>query len=121
MPSKAATKEPPAPGALPPVETLEELPAGFPGDMPVYPGAKTIQGARRGSTEKMAVFEAEASPAEVADYYKRELLAQGWSLEGEVELDGETMISVEKGGRKAGVMILSIKAGSQIAVSVSDG
>ena len=102
------------------LETSKGLAEDFPSDLPVYPGARTTQGARRGN-QRMATFETDASTKEVSEFYQRELLGKGWSLEAGVEMDGQTMVSGSKGKRKAAIMILETKDGAQIVVTVSKG
>ena len=117
---RGAVAQPTAKALYPPVETSSHLPEGFPSDLPLYPGAKTTQGALRGDL-RMATFETSASTKEVSEFYKRELLGKGWALEADVQMGGQTMVSGTKGKRTAGIMILEMKNGAQIVVTVSKG
>ncbi|MGC8839183.1 MAG: hypothetical protein ACP5UM_12280, partial [Anaerolineae bacterium] len=74
---------------------------GLPEDVPPFPGAKMTA-----SIQGMSVFETPASVKEVADFYKAELPARGWTLqEGSMETDEMAMYTFSKGDRSCQIMI----------------
>jgi hypothetical protein len=74
---------------------------GLPEDVPPFPGAKMTA-----SIQGMTSFQTSASLKEVADFYKRELPARGWTLqEGGMETDQMAMYTFSKGDRSCQVMI----------------
>jgi len=72
-----------------------QLPAALK-ELPRYPGATVVQTMNMdGNTN--AIFQASASPAEVADFFTEKLPAQGWTKVMEARQDDGAMISFTKG------------------------
>lgn len=83
------TIEPPAGVAKP----------GLPEDVPAYPGA-TMSASAMG----MTTFEVSATLEEVANFYKEQMPASGWTLGESTEMEGLLMLSFSKGDRTCQVM-----------------
>jgi len=69
---------------------------GLPEDVPLYPEAN-ITTAMTG----MVIFEAEAETADVLDFYREEMEAEGWTLDS----DMEDMLTYAKEGRSVWIMV----------------
>lgn len=102
--------------------TSDKLPADFPKDAPVYPGA-TVEGslAAGQSAEQgyYAGFQTKAAVADVAAWYKSEIAQQGWNIQSNASVNGATMMSGEKGDRILTVTISSESGVTTIALVVA--
>lgn len=65
-------------------------------NLPRYPGATVMQ-TMDVSGNTNAIFEVEATPAEVAEFFISQLSSQGWSKVMEARQDDGAMISFAKG------------------------
>ena len=81
------------------------LPADFPKDAPVYPGAKAIMNTN--NKEGMSVMlETSDAPDKVAAFYEKNLKEQGWTTEASVKTEQSTTITNKKEKRTLAVNIL---------------
>lgn len=99
------------------------LPEGFPSDFPVYPGAKvvsssTVQGEK--DSGMSVVWETSDSQATVADYYKKELPAAGYSVVSTFAANDSLTISFKK-GETEGFMGVTSGEGGKTTISVTIG
>ena len=74
------------------------LPADFPKDIPLYPGA-TVNGAASGTRGLGASFSTADAPDSVAEFYESELKEQGWVEVVKLTAGPATSISASKGNR----------------------
>jgi hypothetical protein len=78
-----------------------KLPADFPRDVPLYPGA-TPQGAFASPEDGLVVnLRSQDSIDEAYEFYALELEAEDWEIRGEVTLGGRRMLTAVKGARQA--------------------
>jgi hypothetical protein len=80
------------------------LPADFPKDVPVYPGATIVSASNVGGTAGAVLNTADAGD-KVATYYKDELAKQGWSNPQAVNAAGTNAIRATKEKRQVAVTI----------------
>lgn len=75
---------------------------GLPEDVPTYPGAELVA-----SMQGMVSFTVAASVKEVAEFYKQELPARGWTLqEGGMETEDMAMYTFAKGEQTCQVVAM---------------
>jgi len=97
-----------------------EPPAGVekPGlseDIPVFPGAEVTM-----STAEMTMLSVSAPVKEVADFYKEQMPARGWTAEeGAMELENMVVLAFAKDGRSCQVMIMG--EGEKTTVNITCG
>lgn len=79
--------------------TSDKLPAGFPTDVPLYPGA-TVQGSVAAAQQQgggnYVGLETTDSIDKVMNWYKAEVVAKGWKVSTNLEVDGGLMIAGSK-------------------------
>ena len=97
-----------------------KIPDGFPKDVPVYPDATVVAGMAAGDGG-MVTLQTGDDPDEIAAFYREELRSEGWSLEGEMNLGGQRVLPIEKGGRSGAVQISSEGGETTILIIVDAG
>jgi hypothetical protein len=98
----------PGPGEppLPPLVVSESLPAGFPPDVPQYPGAK-VKSSRSGGGAKggfSVSFEVGDDAEKVASFYADSFAAKGWATDTRKTPEG-TAVFAEKNKRSASALV----------------
>lgn len=93
------------------------LPEHFPGDVPVFKGAKVALSMTQGDT-LLVHFEAHTSVADGLKFYQDGLKIQGWSLEHTMKMGETAMVSARKAARQCSVVIASQSGGTRIQVTV---
>jgi hypothetical protein len=84
-------------------------------DLPVMADAK--EKARFGD---VLSYKTASNPTEVADFYRREMVAAGWSLDGEPTVAEQlTMLAFTKESQKAQVMLSAEDAGTTVVITVT--
>jgi len=84
-----------------------ELPDDFPKDVPVYPSA-TILTSMTSAEGIMVSTQSTADPTQVVSFYKEKMEGEGWTVEAEMNMGPQRIISFTKDDRK-----LMVTAGSQ--------
>ena len=75
------------------------LPEGFPKDVPIIPDAKVV--AAMSTPELMTVnLQSPAPMAEGMKFYQEKLKAEGWNIEGVMDMEGVHMVNARKGARE---------------------
>lgn len=125
-PQASGAAKAPAGPALPDETGLEgtfgadtQVPAGFPTDIPVYPGAKPTASMSSEGEGTLVTFDSNDAAQLVFDFYEEKLVDNGWSLESSANMADQWMLSAFKDGRNAHISIASAPAGSQIGVAVA--
>jgi hypothetical protein len=99
------------------------MPAGLPGDLPrdlpIYPGAVTVEATRPRGRATSLVFEAQETPEKVAAFYRRRLLAGGWSLDGEMTVEGEYVLVASKQARRASALVSDQEGRTRITLTLT--
>jgi hypothetical protein len=97
-----------------------KLPANFPRDIPIYPGA-TPQGAVSRPDEGMVVnLRSQDSPEEVYDFYATELEAEGWKLLADMNLGAQRMLTAEKGQGEVAMTIMGEEGGTVVVIALTE-
>ncbi len=100
------------------------LPNDWPSDVPVVRDAKIYyamsSNPTTGGSGMGAMFGTTQSVSDVIGYYKNELPKQGWTIEGEFNVAGASMISATKGDRSLSVSIASGDDETSVTIGVSE-
>ncbi len=94
------------------------LPEGFPGDVPIYPGAKPITSAKMKDT-MTAVLTTDDPVAKVSQFYAEKLKDGGWSIEGTFTTADSGMVSAKKDTRTCMAQASRSGALTNITLAVS--
>lgn len=97
------------------------LPSDWPKDVPTYPGASvttSYSGTSGGKSGAAVVLKTSDSVAKVGDWYKAQLAANGWTVNGSYQAGGVTIIGAEKGGQKLAVEASASGGSTQIAIQI---
>ena len=103
-----------SPGApKPPEEASATLPADFPTDLPIYPGATVSKATEVPGTNLKASWTTADEPNKVASYYTDALTGQGWSTQ-RVNRDDGILVFADKRSRSATIGIGTSKGKTTI-------
>jgi len=97
-----------------------EIPDGFPEDVPIYPDAKVV-GSMLAGGGGMVTLQTGDDPGEVTAFYRENLVKEGWSIASEMDLGGQHLLAVEKGGRNGAVQISREGSDTNILVTIGMG
>jgi hypothetical protein len=88
---------------------------GAAGTIPVMPDAK-----EKSSVGDMVIYKTESTPAQVVDFYKQQMAAAGWKLEGEQTVtEGFATLTFTLDSKKAQVSITSQEGQTNVIVNVT--
>jgi hypothetical protein len=90
------------------------LPGIFPEDLPLYPNAVPFSAMETGGGSAFVNLDSASRAPDVYEFYKEKLPASGWTIENEVNLGGQRVLTAVKGDRKAVVQIESTEKGARI-------
>jgi hypothetical protein len=96
-----------------------ELPADFPADVPVYPGAEVVQArysAAEGSSVSVA-FSVKDDPEKVASFYADSLAAEGWSTDIKTTPEGQAIFA-DKTERRVAANVRKTEKGTQVELII---
>ena len=97
-------------------------PDNWPGDVPQYPNGEILfsgsSNPQTGSAGATVSFTTSDSPAEVIEYYKRELESNGWHIEATSSVSGMTIVSATKGDQSFGVWAAASDGVTQVTAGV---
>ncbi len=96
-----------------------ELPADFPKDIPLYPGAKVTYSGTNSSDNGGGVgatFSTADDYTQVAAFYTRELPANGWTVDSTQNIAGTTVMSAKKDTRT--LAVTATTSDGQTAISL---
>jgi hypothetical protein len=91
------------------------VPAGFPEDLPMYPDSVPFSAMETGSGTTFLSVDSDAQPPQVYEFYKEKLPASDWTIESELNVAGQRVLTVVKDDRKAVVQIESTEKGTRVA------
>jgi len=95
------------------------MPETFPDDLPVYPNAVPFSAMETGGGTAIVSLESEAAPVAIYEFYKEQLPASGWTLEGELNIGEDRVLSGIKAGRKVVIHIEVTEDGTRIGFVLS--
>lgn len=98
------------------------LPDNWPSDVPVYAGA-TVQFSgsatpTQGNQGVSVMLQTNDTAPKVLDFYKNELTAQGWKIEGSYQAGQSATLAASKDTRNVGVTIVANGETTAITVGV---
>lgn len=102
------------------------IPAAFPKDVPIYPGAKVTSSASNTGADKQNGFwltlTTGDSPDKVNAYYQTELSKNGWTIESTFTANGMTSRAIKKDTRSGSLSTgkTSSESETQIVIVVED-
>ncbi len=96
------------------IEPPEGAGAGFPENVPEYPNASGLT-----MMEGFISFTVTDDVATVADYYRNELAAIGWTLESDDDLGGMIMQSWNLSGQSLSLMVSPGDSGTSVVISIT--
>ena len=76
-----------------------EIPEGFPGDVPIYEGAKTVASLKMGDSFQLSLQSKDAR-SKVVETYKEKMKAEDWELETSMAVGEGDMLHYKKGERR---------------------
>lgn len=104
--------------------TGNEIPADWPEDVPTYADAIVQYSASvdpvSGKPGSILVMMSTDSIEDVTEFYKNELAAQGWNLEGSMQGGGMTIMGGMKDERQVSVMIAGADGQTSITLAVGE-
>jgi hypothetical protein len=98
------------------------LPAGFPADVPIYPGANitaAVSAGNAGSQGRAVTFETGDLPRKVADFYKDKL--SGWERAAEMTSGAAATLVLRAPDKKRTVTVVATPAGGRTYVTLTVG
>lgn len=106
-------------------QTGGSVPADWPSDAPVYPGATVAFSASTNPATGTAGFglmlTTDASADDVAAFYKKELTVQGWTIDADMNAGVTTVISAKKDARAIGISITGSEGMTSITIGIDLG
>lgn len=94
-----------------------DLPADFPEDVPLYPGAALRMAQKLGHRDVTVILGTVDPASEVGAFYREGLGKKGWRFVGKADLDGEEFLRFEK-EQSAVAVVIAPEAGETV-VSVA--
>jgi len=89
------------------------LPANFPADVPIMPGA-TVKMAMSSGDALSVTFSVAASQADALKYYEDNLKAKGWEIAATMNMGESAMLSAKKGKRECVMNVGKDGSGSMV-------
>ncbi len=99
-----------------------KLPADFPSDVPLYPGAKvqsSVSSAQAQGGGHYVGLETNDAVASVAGWYKTEIVAKGWKVTLSMDADGSSLLGGSKDDRELMVTVSGEGGKTTIGIAVS--
>ncbi|MEB2343525.1 MAG: hypothetical protein OZ948_02160 [Deltaproteobacteria bacterium] len=140
--SPAPAVEPPAPAAAPtpapagPVVTrtvlpdgqvfeaeygkADQLPTGFPDDVPLYGNARPLSSMAAPDHGTVVNLRSPDPPADLFAWYQEHYLAQGWEIELAKEEHARSTLVARKGNRVSSVVITGVPGATQALLTVAE-
>ncbi len=118
--STASPAAPPATGAATAPTGAASGASGLPEDLPHWPGAEVVASGGDAAEGMIVSLRARnATPDDVFAHHREGLLANGWTLEGEIKSEDGSMLVAAKGPRRATLMFAPDEGSVEISVTVT--
>lgn len=107
------------------VTTGQNIPADWPQDIPLLPGA-TIESSMFGTNKEtnevggMITLSTEMSPQDALDFYADALGSDGWTETARATMGPSSVLSMTKDGRATAVMVQSDGAKSSVTLTIGN-
>lgn len=102
----------------PAVESAE-LPENFPKDVPVFPESSPTASLVSGDDDMVVSFKTDAKPKEVTRFYRKALGRNGWKEAASAEEGLQSVLSMEKDGRTATILLMVGPGETHITVTIA--
>jgi hypothetical protein len=89
------------------------FPPNFPGDIPLFPDAVPFSALESDDGFTIVGWNSDKQAPEVYEFYKEQLSASGWTIEQDLNVGGQRVLTVVKGERKAVLDIESTEKGAR--------
>jgi hypothetical protein len=94
----------------------QQLPADWPKDVPVYPGAKVQVSGTSNTNGAASMFTIPGGKADVVSFYKQKLVEEGWVIDVAADMGASSIVSASKDQRTIAVQIA--ESGEQTTVTI---
>ena len=94
------------------------LPANLPDTLPLYPNGVPYSALEADDTALITI-DSEDDPAEIYEFYLRKLPVSGWTIQNELNLGAQRIVTAVNGDRKVVLQIDRTERGARIAIAVS--
>lgn len=103
----------------------QTMPENWPTDVPTYPNAtvsySTLVNSQTGKPGMAVALTTEDETQAVTDYYKKELSANGWTVDAAMVGAGTSIFSARKDNRTASFLIAGAEGQTTITMAVETG
>jgi hypothetical protein len=96
------------------------LPATFPADVPMMPGA-ALKAVMTSGENLIVHYSIGASQAEAMKYYEENLKARGWKIEGTMNMGESAMVQAKKDKRDCIVTVVKESTGTSVQLALPNG
>jgi hypothetical protein len=100
-----------------------ELPADFPSDVPIYPGAQVISSLSLGPNRASVSLQSSDNYADVVAFYEAGIPAEGWNVESRNEFTADSgrsvILNATKGNRTVIVSVTEDTADNLVGISLT--
>ena len=97
-----------------------EIPAEFPSDVPIFPGATPMASMSAPDEGIIVTFKSGNAQQEIFDYYESELPKSGWSLQTDENAGSQLSLDAIKEGRKVSVIVAGTEGDARVSVIVTN-
>ena len=94
-----------------------ELPADFPADVPLYPGAEVVQARVTADGGTSVTLSVEDDVEKVASFFADSFAAEGWSTDIKASPDGSAIFA-DKTERRVAAMVRSTDEGTRVELII---
>ena len=112
------------------LKVSNQIPSDWPNDIPIYPGSKVVnsfimnQDPAKGGSGIVLNINTDDGPQAVRDYYKKELVSNGWKIDQDNEMSVIDTLVASKNGRGFSLMLVrrdtSGDTGSMMTITSSN-
>lgn len=101
------------------LSSAAELPANFPGDVPVADYMEFVSVSQVGNDMMVDLHAQDQALADVVEWFQSELPAAGWQSDGETITERNAILAYSKSGRNCGVIVTNFVLNSSMQMDES--
>lgn len=98
----------------------DQLPSGFPDDVPLYGGARPLSSVSAPEHGTIVNLRSADPPEQVFAWYRAHYAAQGWEIEKELAERGRHTVVARKGNRVSSVVVQAVPGATQALLAVAE-
>lgn len=98
----------------------KSLVAGFPKEIPIYAPSQVTMSQILKDKNALATLSTKDDPAAVVTFYKNSMASNGWSMEGEMNMGGMTILQGKKGTDLLNVSVAKTEAETTITLALTE-